>query len=321
MPNTFVDPTQVTQVALAIIGDDLVHAATMNRDFEADFGGGKGSTVNARVPAILAANERALDATDAIVTEDISESSVPVTIDKHVYSAVIITDADLTLNIEDFTRQVLRPQVAAVVEGVESRAAAAMEALTADTDLSTGGAQAYDPSDPVAAFTAGRKKLRDLGVPSSDLFAAIGTKVYADLLNAGAITDASQSDSDQALRNAIAGRVRGFNTYESNRIAEDAIVLYHRAAFTIAVRAPAVPRGVAYGSSLADTGFAMRWLQDYDGNTLRDRSVVSTFLGVQSMQLPQRPDGTMVTPAIHIDAGPAETEPTARAAKGSKASA
>jgi hypothetical protein len=277
MANTFVDPTSVVRLGLALVVQDLVLAATMNRDYESDFGGGKGSTVNVRVPAVLAARDRGLHDTGAITADEILEDTVPVALTGSVYSAVFVDDADLTLSVEDFGRQVLAPQVLAVVENLETKAAAAMQGLAETTSI------AYDAAAPEKTFTAARKALRDLGVPASGLFAAVGTGVYSDLLNAKAITDVSQSGSTGALREATVGKVRGFEVIESNRLADDEMVFYHKAAFTIAVRAPKVPDGVSFGEAKAEKGFAMRWIKDYDSATTRERSVVSTFVGVKSM--------------------------------------
>lgn len=298
MAHTFVNPTQVVQTAIALLRDDLVLAATVNRDYEAEFGGGNGTAVNVRVPATLKARSRALDATTSIVMDDLTESTVPVTLDEMLYSAVPVTDEDLTLRIEDFGRQVLAPQVIALVEALENKVAAEMLALPEAASL------AYDPAKPENTFTAARKMLRDQGIPAAGLYAAVGTGVYADLLNAGALKDASQSGSEGALRDAIVGRIRGFNVLESNRLGDGDIVFYHRDAFTLAVRAPLVPSGVTHGESISENGFALRWITDYDADKLKDRSVVSTFVGTQAMSKKHlKADGTteMVVPALRVD--------------------
>jgi len=300
-PHTFVDPNKVVRTAIELVRADLVHTATVNRDFQAEFGGGKGATVDVKIPAVLGpARERSLHSTEAIVMDNLEEDTLPVTIDTHVYSAVRLSDGDLTLNIHDFAGQVLRPQTVSVVENLENRTVALLESAPAAT-----GIDAYDPANPVRTFTQVRKQLRDLGLPVEGMFAAVGTKAYADLLEAKAITDASQSDSDNALRNAIAGRVRGFATYESNRLDENAIVFYNRNSFTVAIRAPRVPDGVSFGRSMGENGFALRWIQDYDASILHDRSVVSTFVGGRSMPvklLNKNGTTSQVVPAVKVDA-------------------
>ncbi|MEU4568669.1 P22 phage major capsid protein family protein [Micromonospora sp. NPDC023956] len=299
MPHNFVIPEQVLSTALTLLRDDLMIAATMNRDFEDNFGGGKGTVVNVRIPATLKARRRALsEAGTQITTDSLSENTVPVTLTDMIYSAVDITDEDLSLSIEDFTRQVTMPQVTALVEDIEDTAVARLQSVAETLTIP------YDAANPVPTFTKARKMLRDLGLPARGMWAAVGTGVYAELLDAKAITDASESGSTEALRSANVGNVRGFNTVECNRLADGEIVFYGRDSFTLAIRAPRVPDGVAFGSTRSEAGFAMRWIKDYDKDILSDRSIFSTFIGCQKIDLPRMNPTTkaveMVTPAIRV---------------------
>lgn len=301
MANTFINPTKVAAVALAILRDDVALAATVNRDYEADFSAAIGATVNVRTPATLKARRRALDAGSSITLDNVTETTQPVSLTTMSYSAVPVSDEDLTLRIEDFTRQILEPQVVAIAEDIERLVVATMQGLT---EWNTAGeAPVYDATKPAAQFTAARKKLRDLGVPTAGLYAAVGTGVYQDLLNSSQISDAQVSGSTDALRNGEVGRVRGFTVIEDNRLDDDEIVFYHRDAFTLVVRAPRVPEGVSFGESMAAEGFAARWIKDYDSNLLQDRSIVSTFLGCKAMTVTHlKADGTTetLTPALRV---------------------
>ncbi|MDG4801715.1 P22 phage major capsid protein family protein [Micromonospora sp. WMMD980] len=302
-PHEFLIPEQVLRTALGLIRDDLFIAATFNRDYESDFGGGKGASVNVRIPAVLKARRRTLaEAGTPIVVDKLKESTVAVKMTHMIYSAVDLTDEQMTFSIEDFTRQVTAPQLVAMVEDIENFCVETMQALPESVGI------AYDPAAPELTFTRARKTLRDLGLPADGLWAACGTGVYANLVDAKAISDASQSGSTEALRNAGVGKVRGFNTVESNRLDDDEIVFYGRDAFTLAIRAPKVPAGAAKGESRSENGFAMRWVQDYDSNILADRSIFSTFIGAQALKYPRLdkndPDGfTEIVPALRVKTG------------------
>ncbi|GAA4981260.1 P22 phage major capsid protein family protein [Actinopolymorpha pittospori] len=297
MANTFYTPAQVASVALALVRGDLVLARTVNRDYEAGFGGGRGTVVNVRKPATLNARKRSIGAGTAIQTDSISESTVAVTMTDMIYSAVDLTDEDLSLNLEDFGRQVLAPQVTAVAEEVEDTVVAAFQAL-AESAVAVAGS--YSATNPTAQFVTLRQILRDRKVPATNLTAAVGTGVYADLLNSGALKGYDQSGSTDALRNAEVGKVHGFTIIESNRLAHDEIVAYHRDAFTLAIRAPRVPEGVSFGQSASGDGFAMRYIRDYDSSLLADRSVVSTFIGCQAMNMVEQGTGATVVPAVRV---------------------
>jgi hypothetical protein len=297
MPNSFVVPEQVAATAVAMLRDDLKIARTVSRKFEANFGGGKGSVVNVRVPATLKARRRALDAGTAIVLDNVTEDTIAVSLDHMAYSAVPVTDEELTLRIEDFAKQILAPQVVAIAEDVENVVVETLQGVAEDTTL------AYDAAKPSSTFVQARKQLRDLGVPFQGLYAAVGTGVYAELLEAGELKDASQSGSTAALRDAEVGRVRGFDTFEDNRLADDEIVFYHGDAVALAIIAPVVPGGVAFGQSLSAEGFACRWIKDYDSSLLQDRSILSTFVGCSTIGMKHRAaDGTVsdVLPIIRV---------------------
>lgn len=278
MANALYTAAQVAKVAVNLAQLDGYLSALVNRDalsgvFE---GGGKGRTVNLRIPAALVARTRGLDdKTSQIVLDELTESTVGVTTGTHVYSAVALSEGDLSLNIEDFSAQVLAPQMAAIVEE--------LEAIVADVllgvDESNTSAFAYDAANPTKILTAMRKYLRDNGLPMSNLNVVAGTQVYADLLNAGVLKDASQSGSTEALREGNVGRVSGFTVAESNRIPETQIIAFHRDAVALAQRAPLVPQGASFGAVVAEKGYSLRYIRDYDVMSTADRSLVSTFAG------------------------------------------
>ncbi|AYN59094.1 major head protein [Arthrobacter phage Yang] len=282
MANTFYTAEQVAKVAVAMATQDSYLGALVNRNFENDLlgGGGKGRTVNVRIPSALIARTRGIDDISTnIVLDQLTESTVSVTLGEHLYNAVALSEGDLSLNLENFSKQVLAPQVDAVVDSVEEEVAAALRAITLDTTI------AWDAANPVATFTKIRQELRKRGVPQTGLNVVVGTNVYAALLDAKAITDASESGSTAALRDGNVGQIRGFQIVESTRVDDDEIVAFHRDAFTLAVRAPIVPAGAAFGQSVSQGGYSLRYLRDYDVMKTVDRSMVSTFAGVAAMPL------------------------------------
>lgn len=284
--NEFYNPEQIAKVAVAMATQESYLGALISRDFEDDLlgGGGKGRTVNVRIPSALIARSRDIDETTAaIVLDSLKEDTVGVTLGEHLYSAVALSEGDLSLNLEDFTAQVLKPQIEAVVDKVEHEVGLALQSILG---LQSGEAVgAYDPADPVKLFTKLRAVLRKRGVPQTGLNVVVGTDVYADLLDAKAITDASQSGSTAALQEGQVGKVRGFTIVESTRVEDDEIAAFHGKAFTLAVRAPKVPDGASFGQSESSNGYSLRYLRDYDASHTVDRSIVGTFAGIEAMPL------------------------------------
>lgn len=282
MANTFYQAPQVAQLAVALAEQDFSIAALISRNLEDDLlgGGGKGKTVNVKIPTALVARERGVDdKTSNIVFDELTETTVAITLGKHIYNAVTLSEGDLTLNLEDFGAQVLAPQVEAVVQWVEDEVIQTLQAETLNTAIP------WSAANPVKTFTTLRKVLRERGVPSTNLNVIVGTDVYAALLDADLITSVDKSGSSAALRQANVGQVRGFTVLESTKVDNGEIIAFHRDAFTLAVRPPVVPLGAAFGSTFRSRGFGVRYLRDYLPEKTVERSLVSTFAGVAKMPL------------------------------------
>lgn len=269
MPNVFIPAQNIASVAANLVGQDLGLAALVSADLGADFTKGRGATVKVRVPGTVAAQTRGIfDKTTPIITDEIAEQGIDVTLADNVYNAVVLSAGDLDLAIDDFAAQVLMPQTRAIVRDVEKRVATAMTA-TPLTDSIT-----YAEANPAKAFTSARRILRSNGVTAdTPLLAAVGADVYADLLDGPDGTFSAD------------GKVRGFEVLESTRIAPTEAIFFVRDAFALVVRAPEAPEGVAYSASVIDGGFALTHLRDYDSTVLSDRSILQAFVGAQAMPL------------------------------------
>lgn len=292
MANTFLKPSVIVAVALERLRRELVLPRLVTRLGLADFQGAKDDTVNVRVPAILSAREYEFRSrNNPIVLDTIEELSIPVTLSKHIYSAVALTDEDLTLDIVDFARQVLEPQVVGVAEKLEALIAEVMEGATlAASDIP----YIQDPDNAGAGFynalVDARQALNTAKVPLANRFVVVGSNVESAALKEDAIRLASESGSTDALRRAILGDVAGFTIVVSQSVDPDFAMAAHRSAFAFANVAPVVPAGATFGQGIADSGLAMRWLRDYDPQYLRDRSVVSAFAGSASVEDGRDPD-------------------------------
>jgi len=288
MANTFnLDINHVAVVAAKLVGKDFNLASLISRDVEAEFAPGKGNKVRVPVPAAIPTRTRGVyDKTTALVADELSEQFIEVTLADHIYNLAILSEGDLSLSIKDYASQVLAPQTRAIAAKIEALTAATMTATPAATGIT------YAAATPAKAFTAARRELRGNGVPGDAILrAAVGSSVYADLLDAPV---GQGFDAD--------GKVRGFEVIESTRLDAEDIVAFIPQAFTLVARAPMVPQGAAYGASIMtpvlddENGaqFAVRVVNDYDSNVAADRSLVGTFAAVQAMPLPvDQEDGTV----------------------------
>lgn len=281
MANTWITANagKIARVSLATLSEDVVLGQTVHRDFDNEFGGGSGDTVNIRVPATLAARtySAASRYTTPITYDDLTEASVPLALDTILYSGVRLPDEEVDLDIESFSQQVTMPQAEAVAMGLEDAIATEMNGVAATAGLQF-------PLNPTEGqmldvFADARKALRDNNVPTGNLWAAVGTTVATEIIKDPSFRRVDASGSSGALRDAVIGRIHGFTVVESNKITTDEAVFYHRDAFALATRAPQVPRGASAGASVSAYGYSLTWTADYDPNYLADRSVVRALAG------------------------------------------
>ena len=129
------------------------------------------------------------------------------------------------------------------------------------------------------SFVDARKALNDENVPLAQRGAVVGSAIEAAILKDPNFKHADQAGSDSALREAVIGKIAGFTIVVSNALDDDEGYVFHKTAYTMVTRAPAVPDGASFGKSQAFNGLAMRWLRDYDFTSTTDRSLVDAYVG------------------------------------------
>jgi hypothetical protein len=106
MANTLITPSVIAKEAVMALENNLVMANLVHRDFSAEFQK-VGATVTVRKPATFTAT--AFSTT--VAAQNIAESSVQVVLDKHYDITAEITSQQLSLDIADFSQQVLQPMM------------------------------------------------------------------------------------------------------------------------------------------------------------------------------------------------------------------
>jgi hypothetical protein len=274
MPHVFVKPSLVVQTAVEILQRQRVLQALVTTDGLGDFGGSNNDTINIRVPAIAGAHTRTLRASDrTLQTDDLVEYSIPVQLTEHVYSAIKLTDEQRTLDINDFARQVVMPQVSAMAYKLEDLVADLVDSPSYDEVL------AIDPYDTFPGFIDARKKLNDANVPDQNRILVVGSAVEASILKDDQFRKHQESGDSNALRRAYLGDIAGMRVFRSNAIASDTAYEWHPTAFVYVNRAPKASEGVVASASYAADNVALRWLADWSYSEIGLRSLVDVFTG------------------------------------------
>lgn len=284
MANVLYTPTQAARSTLAALRYLTTLPRTVRQDFSQEFVAGRGRTVDIALPASVGASRNYTDADrtarTAIVFDDISQSTVPVTMDVQVYKAVRLPDDFNTFTLTQLEQQVLRPQAESVVDGVTAPLIAEFNAVATDASIPT---LLADGSNALQVLIAARAVLNARKVPMTDRFIAVSPDVEAALLNVDQLQKVNESGSDGVLREAILGRLFGFTIVTDPNITDGMGVAYHRDAFAHVTRPSKNPQGAAFSATVAQDGFALRWLQHYNPLQLEDQSVVDTFVGATTL--------------------------------------
>lgn len=270
----FLTSQQISQVAVQLLGRQLVLPMTALRIPSSDFTPAAGMTTTVQVPSYATARIQE-NPGDTIVYDDLDTVGVDVTL-THLYHATRITDEALTFSIQDFSRQVLQPQVQAVARAAEEGLAIPMNDMPADDTVSDDG------SDVDAAVLAARAELSNANVPLDNRYMAVSPDFAAVLIGQANLSpfDAlagSHAETRNALAMGTIGYYRGFRVVESSALEPGSAVLYHQSAFVFANVTPAIPAGAADAATTTYDGIGLRHVRHYDPDVLSDRSVVSTF--------------------------------------------
>jgi hypothetical protein len=312
VPNKFVKAEKYVAMALAMLERDSVLPNVVTRFDGGAFVGAEGDVVNFRLPGITTARDYEWRTRTApIVLDTITRTTVPIKLDTHTYSAVPITDEELTLDVEDFAADVVEPQLVAVRDRLESKVPAALAAAPfKTTDL-----DAAEADDPYLFALHARAVLNAQGTPKGNRTLLVGTNVEEWMLSSDRITKQDPAAATTAYREAVLGRTAGFDIASSSLIPANAVYAMHASALVLANVAPAVPQGVAYGARRNYRGYGLRVIRDYDSNFARDRSMVSTFTGISSVndEYQRNSDGSVV---IGSDGLPVITTKNVRGARG-----
>lgn len=205
MANTFLTPDVIGREALMILENNLVAANLVHRDHQSEFQGSKvGDTITVRGPATFTAAEF----TSSVSVQNATEASVSLQLEKHFDVTVAVTSRDWTLELEDFSRQIVAPAVSAIAEAVDAYL------FSKYTEVYQFSGTAGDPPDTLAELAAIDKVLNDAKVPQSGRFALVNPACKADMMAIEAVhrSDA-RGDDGTALREASLGRIMGIDWY------------------------------------------------------------------------------------------------------------
>ena len=273
MANTILTPDIIAREALMVLRNNAVMANLVHRDYSEEFVAGVGDTITIRKPATFEAKEYA----GSITVQDATESGVAVKMDKHLDVSFAVTAKQLTMDIEDFSKQLLIPAMQAFADKVDQY----LLGLKADiTNKVPATAAAQNDVIDARAF------LTKAAAPLTERRFVYGTDMETKLLKTDLFTSAEKvGDEGTALREASLGRKYGMDFYVDQNADTAGIsgLAFHKNAFAFVTRPLAIPQGAAKAAIVNFDGFGLRVVQGYDLNTKTDTISIDMVCGVKTL--------------------------------------
>ena len=272
--NNFLTPEIIAREALMVLRNNAVMANLVHRDYSDEFVAGVGDTITIRKPASFVANE--YDG-QKIIVQDADEDGVAVKMDKHLDVSFAVTSKQLTMDIEDFSKQLLIPAMQAFADKVDKY----LLGLKADINNKV-------PATDVAQNDVidARAYLTKAAAPLGDRRFVYGSDMETKLLKTDLFISAEKvGDEGTALREASLGRKYGMDFYVDQNADDVGVegLAFHKNAFAFVTRPLALPQGAAKAAIVNYDGFGLRVVQDYDLNTKSDTISIDMICGVKTM--------------------------------------
>ena len=273
MANTFLTPDIIAREALMVLRNNAVMANLVHRDYSNEFVAGVGDTITIRKPATFSAKEF----NGEIEVQDATEDGVAVKMDKHLDVSFAVTSAQLTMDIEDFSKQLLVPAMQAFQDKID----AYLLGLQSDITNRVPGTGVMQ-NDIVDA----RKYLTKAAAPLTERRFVYGSDTEANLLKTDLFVHADKvGDEGTALREASLGRKFGMDFYVDQNADTAGIdgLAFHKNAFALVTRPLALPQGAAKAAIMDYDGFGLRVVQAYDINKKTDTISIDMLCGVKTL--------------------------------------
>lgn len=270
MANTFLTIDMIAKEALMILRKNAVMAGLVHRDYSKEYVAGVGDTITIRKPATFVVKD--FVESTGITVQDATEEKQTVKMDKFYDVSFAVTSKDLTMNISDFSAQLLVPAMMAFRDKIDAEIIKVAETATHTVTHAEG---LIAPADVISA----RKLLNDGATPLSMRSLVVGTQAEADLLSSELFISADKVGDTEGLKEASLGRKFGFDTYVDQNVGKKSLA-FHKNALAFVTRPLALPQGNKESAIVNYDGFGLRVVKDYDINKKKDIISIDMVCGV-----------------------------------------
>ena len=277
MENTILTPEVVANEALMCLTGNLVMADLVHRDYADDFVS-VGDTISIRKPAKFVAK----NFTGVTEPQDINEDKVTVKLDRFRDVTVAVTSKEMSLDIADFSAQVVQPAMQAIAQAIDQD----LLAVAAEKAgfRKAGTPNATDLSD-IAALA---KHLDTMKAPVQNRSLVLHPEHKYRYALTENLSNVSYAGDNETLRDALLGKVYTLETYmDQNAPSSEAEVPGTAVSFNIAggvgdtsVTVTDIKGGdIKAGDAFILNGYCYRFLEGGTGDLDIDQPLMEdTFL-------------------------------------------
>lgn len=239
MANAYVTAKLIAERALPHLVErikmlPLVTAGTYDGTFKKS-----GDVIQVRKPLRGDTTDGSVDISGSLA--DVQDESVQITLDNQRTYAVNLTSKEMTLNVDDFDRQVIEPAVTKLAEDINN----SLLGLYVDIPYFS-GTSGTTPST-LASIADARKILQDNLAPQMNRSYVFDSAAEAKYLALDSFVEVDKSGTNQALRNAALGQVYGL------LLASDSMMPTHTAGLYSALADVTITTGAAAATSIVLT--------------------------------------------------------------------
>lgn len=201
MANTLLTPQIIANEALMVLENNMVMANLVHRDYSSEFVN-VGDTITVRKPAKFVAQ----NFTGSIITQDATEGSTTVVMDRFKDVSFAVTSKEMTLDIKNFSEQFIAPAMRSIAQAVDE------DILNEVANVSQSVTATASPTN--LADVANMAKALDIAKVPMDMrrlvFHPTHKYRYALTDNLSKVAYAGTGDT---LRNSELGRLYSLDTY------------------------------------------------------------------------------------------------------------
>lgn len=236
MTNTLLTNSIIAKMILMEFKNNLVLAKTAKRQYENLFATDTGDTIQIRRPTRLTVSDG-----PTLQTQDIIQRTVPLQIAYRKHVGISLTSKELTLQLEDFQSQVIRPAMQSLANVVDS-----ILYSTAVASVYNYVGTAGTAPNTFATINNAKAKLSSYGVPMTDRYLILSENDGAQLQSA-LYNTFNQNFNKDIILDSMMGRLAGFDCYTAQNVQRPT-------AFTGSIGTPVVNGAGQTGTSLVVSG-------------------------------------------------------------------